>query len=230
MITTPEQYKAHLHIIQSISPPQFFPLNSVDNEKIYSIDLNTRVVESPEFLGALEDLGSEIIYFKIDRFYDYMDLATTSCVIEYVNAKGESGLYAVPFYDVMSFSNERQMLIPWCISNLVTEAIGEVKFQIFFYKIEPYKVLDEEGKDTGASEYRFDYKLSLQPATSRILPAMSLNSLLDIKVPESWPTTGNEAPGEEIPTIAKPEDVWLNLNQRIQKIQEQQTAVYWVVL
>jgi hypothetical protein len=49
---------------------------------------------------------------------------------------------------------------------------------------------------------------------------MSLNSLLDVKVPEVWPTTGNETP-DEIPTIAKPEDVWLNLNERIKQIQEQ---------
>lgn len=230
MITTPEQYKAHLHIIQSLSPPKFFPLNSVDNEKIYFIDLNTRTVESPDFLGALEDLASETIYFKVDRFYDYMDLATTSCIIEYVNAQGEGGIYAVPFYDVVSFSNERQMLIPWCINSLVTKAAGNVQFQIFFYKIEPYYILDENGNKTGSTEYRFNYKLNIQPATSEVLHALSLNSLLDIKKPEVWPTTGNEAPGEEIPTIAKPEDVWLNLNQRIQQIRQQQAAVHWIVI
>jgi hypothetical protein len=64
----------------------------------------------------LEDHSSEIIYFKIDRFYDYMDLSTTACLIEYVNAKKETGLYAVPFYDIMSFQNEDKMLIPWCIN------------------------------------------------------------------------------------------------------------------
>ena len=71
-----------LYDIQSKDAPSNVILPYAD--KIYDIDLNTRIIHGPELLGAQRDHKSEIIYFKINRYFDYMDLANTICVIEYI--------------------------------------------------------------------------------------------------------------------------------------------------
>lgn len=230
MITTPEQYQAHLHLIQNINPPQFFPMNSLENEKLYNIDLDKRIIEAPEFLSVLEDHSSEIVYFLVDRFYDYMDLATMACLIEYVNAAGETGAYAVPFYDVQTYKTEKKMIIPWCINGQVTAAAGIVKFQVFFYSIDSYPVLDDQNQATGKYEYRYNYRLNTQIAESKVLHGMSLSSLLDIKAPEQWPGVQGE-PTSNIPTNPTPEDIWLALNEKIEQLRQWKTTpTTWVIL
>jgi hypothetical protein len=51
---------------------------------IYDIDLNTRTIRGPSVLSVQRDHKSEIIYFKVDRYFDYMDLSNTVCIIEYI--------------------------------------------------------------------------------------------------------------------------------------------------
>ena len=38
-------------------------------EPIYNIDLSTRIIDGPEWLGVREDHDSELIYFKTKRCY-----------------------------------------------------------------------------------------------------------------------------------------------------------------
>ena len=49
----------------------------------YSIDLNTRQINSPKVLSVKKDHLSTVIYFNVDRFFDFMDLSTLNCVIIY---------------------------------------------------------------------------------------------------------------------------------------------------
>lgn len=235
MITTPEQYKANLHLLQNFHAPQFFPMNTVDMEKVYEVDLNTRIIEAPDFISVIEDHASEVIYFSVPRFYDYMDLATMTCLIEYVNAKGESGIYAVPFYDIQTLANkekptESKMIVPWVINSQVSAAAGTIQFQICFYNIQVENLKDENGAPTNKYEYAYTYLLSTQVAKTKILPGMKLSDLLDVSAPEQWP--GVE--GEETPVLPQnptPEDVWLALNQKIQQVaQWQVTPTMWVTL
>ena len=67
--------------------------------KYYDIDLDSRTVESPEYLSVLKDHKAENVYFRINRFCDYMDLSTTTCVIQYKNKQG-TGIYPVPYFDI----------------------------------------------------------------------------------------------------------------------------------
>jgi hypothetical protein len=87
MITTAEQYNANLHLIHNNNPPTYAALPTPDY--IYNIDISTREIDAPKFLGVETDNVSETIYFIVDRFADYMDLSTTSCVITYINALGK---------------------------------------------------------------------------------------------------------------------------------------------
>ena len=162
MITTPEEYYAQLHLIQTQNPPKLAILPTA--EKTYDINLDIREINSPKFLSIEHDHQSETIYFKIDRFYDYMDLATTACIIQYINAKGEPRIYAVPFYDITTCAEESKMLFPWCIDGGATAAAGKVEYSIRFYK------LDKEGKN-------FIYNLNTKTTSSEVLYGMNVQEL-----------------------------------------------------
>ena len=135
MITTANEYYATLAWIQDNN----FPVQAVlapSDEHIYDVDLNKRQVSALEFLSVETDHKSETIYFKVDRFFDYMDLSRTACVIQYINAKGESHYYPVPYYDCITFIEDNKMLVPWVIDGAATQTAGTVKFSIRFYRIE----------------------------------------------------------------------------------------------
>ena len=161
MITISTEYYRNLYKIQQDHNLPSLAVLLPSTENIYEIDLNARKIDPPEFLGTENEHQSEVIYFKCDRFYDYMDLANCTIVVQYRNAKGESRLYAVPFVDVATCSLENKMLIPWCVDGNVTAQAGEVTFSIRFYQI------DEEGNQV-------IYSLTTLPATSKILDSVDV--------------------------------------------------------
>lgn len=171
MITTPQEYYAYLHQIQSNNAPTLALIPN--KEKIYAIDLNTRAVETPEFLSIEKDHASETVYFIVDRYYDYVDLAQTICIIQYVNAAGQAKIYPVPFYDVQSYTKvldpetgliKHKMLIPWNIGAGATAAAGTIKYSLRFYR------LNELGT-------AFEYNLNTLTTYSKILHGMDAQNL-----------------------------------------------------
>lgn len=120
MITTVEEYNAKLGLIQDANYPSQALLLPKD-EFIYEIDLNTRTIQAPIFLGVEKDHTAETIYFITDRFFCGMDLANTSCLVQYVNALGEGRFFPVPFYDVTTYSgrdaNKRYIIAHVMYSN-----------------------------------------------------------------------------------------------------------------
>lgn len=154
MITTDKEYYKELYRIQD----ENFPTQAVllpSEERIYDIDLSSRTIKAPEFLSTVTDHKSEVVYFKVDRFFDYMDLTNTACVIQYINADKESHYYPVPFYDVYTFAKEDKLLFPWVIDGAATQAAGPVKFSIRFYRIDD-------------ANTKFVYNLTTLPATSQV--------------------------------------------------------------
>ena len=170
MITTPKDYYNLYHRIQSENPPSLAILLPT-TEKIYKIDLNKKSVEAPEYLGIENDHKSEVLYFQVNRFYDFFDLTQAVCVIQYFNALGESKIYPVPYYDIDTLSkhdseNGEQddiILFPWIIDKEVTKIKGKIEFNIQFY------LLNEDGT-------RFIYSLNTLQAVSQILPGMARKS------------------------------------------------------
>lgn len=174
MITTPRDYYNLYHRIQSENAPSLAILLPTD-EKIYNVDLNSRVVEAPEYLGVERDHRAEVIYFKVNRFYDFYDLTQAVCVIQYINALGESRAYIVPFYDIDTLSGHDKsegeqddlILFPWIIDQETTKVRGPVQFNIKFYKL----------SDTGS---RYLYNLTTLTAKSQILAGVYDNSITDL--------------------------------------------------
>lgn len=98
-----------------------------------------------------------------------MDLATTSCIITYINAVGKSRFYIVPFYDIYSYASENKMIIPWCLDANVTEGSGEVLFALQFFKVG--EILNPENN---SMEKVLTYNLKTLPAMSRVLTTIDI--------------------------------------------------------
>lgn len=140
MITNAQDYEEALWELQQSAPTRRAILLPKD-EKIYDIDLNTRKISVPKILSVAKDHEAETIYFKFDRYYDYIDLTTKCCVIQYTNANGESFIYPVPYYDTQTFADLNQVIIPWCIQGKATEKAGIIKFAVKWYSVNENKKL-----------------------------------------------------------------------------------------
>lgn len=165
MITTPKEYYDLLYRIQDENKPSLVVLLPSD-EKIYEVDMNSRKIEAPKYLSVELDHRAETIYFKVGRYYDNIDLANMTCVVQYINAKGEGRVYPVPFYDVETYADENMMLFPWCIDGEATKASGNVTYSIRFYDI-----------DESATYMR--YNMSTLPSKSEVLHGISSKTDID---------------------------------------------------
>lgn len=157
MITDSKEYYSELFKIQDYN----FPLKAhllPSDEEIYHIDLNTRTVTVPEYISVQTDHRAETIYFRINRFFGNMDLAETACVIQYINAAGESHYAIPPYFDIYSLEADDEMIIPWIIDGAATKTAGEVQFVFRFYKM-------EDGKT-------FTYNFTTLPAVGKVLYGM----------------------------------------------------------
>lgn len=174
MITSAYEYLSHIQEIQNINLRKE-RLSIPESEPIYAIDLNTRTIETPTFLSVETDHTAETVFFKVDRYFDTVDLADSTCIIQYVNAKGQSYIYAAPVYDTQTLASEGKMLIPWVIQGPATIAAGTIKYAIRFYKLKKTAETIQDGDEsipTGEYSYEFDYIINTIPSTSRILSGL----------------------------------------------------------
>lgn len=138
-----------------------------DDDQIFEVDLNTRTINVPQFLSVQYDHNAEVVYFKVPRYFEGVDLATTTCVIQYINANNDVGLYCIPFYDLTHFDEDENgiqvpvMLLPWSLGGLATVVSGQIQFSLRFY------VIDSESK-------KFTFNLNTQTAKGSILYGMNL--------------------------------------------------------
>lgn len=174
-------FLSNLYAIQSLNPPSYvlFP----GTKTFYDIDLNAREITAPEHLSVSKDHQSETIYFRINRFHDYMDLSNTTCVIQYVTPDQKAHLYAVPFYDIVTEKRDNKMIIPWCVDGNVTKFKGVINFSIRFFIVEQKVSMKEEINDEGNTtqtevvEYNLIYNLTTTPAQSKVLDGMEVSDL-----------------------------------------------------
>lgn len=129
---------------------------------IYDVDLRTRTIYGPEMISVQRDHNSEVIYFKVDRFIDFMDLANTTCIIEYIipgDVTRVPYLYIVPFYDIAKFAKENKMIFPWNVGGAATSKSGKIEYAIRFFKV------SEDGS-------KLIYNLNTLSTTSSILSSI----------------------------------------------------------
>lgn len=158
MITTADDFYSYYARIQDENAPALAVLLPKD-EPIYNINLNTRIIDTPDFLSVSADHRAETIYFQVDRFFDNVDLSTMTCVIRYVNAEGMGGIYPVPYYDITTLAKEDKMIFPWILDGKVAKSAGKVEYSIRFYHI-------------NLMTKTFTYSLNTRPSESLILYGM----------------------------------------------------------
>lgn len=147
--------------IQDNNSPSVIVLQPDD--KAYYVDLNSRKIEDVNSIIVETDHNSRTVYFKVNRYFDNMDLTKTVCLIQYENVQKEKKVYTVPFFDVDTYSNgdensdEPMILFPWTITENVTPQDGNIIFSIRFYKV------DKNGT-------HFVYSLSTLPTKLTIKP------------------------------------------------------------
>lgn len=145
-----------------------FPLYTTEGDEIVNvqplidIDLNKREIILPpeyqDFLSMERDHYAENVYFRVDRYFEDVDLFRTVIVVEYIDAAGEnSRIFPVALKDINS--EPGKIIFAWCIGNEATRVAGTIKFAVRFYLV-------------NQQEKKFDYNLNTQPQYGNILHGM----------------------------------------------------------
>ena len=212
MITTSQEYLQNLYILQDENFPKLIASDIPSSEAKLIIDLNTRTVSAPEFLSVEKDHNSETLYFMVDRYYDNVDLATMSCIVQYQNAskdKSSNGyIYAVPQYFLIAPEGQQKLIFPWVIEGPATAYSGTVTFSVRFYRIR-----GEYHEDINQSTLEYEYLLNTLSAKSKVLEGMDV-----LETSENYTYNPN---------------VFADLYQQIKEIRDVYTdenVLYWIKL
>lgn len=141
-----------------------FSMLPVD-EEVFTIDANTRKITVPaEFatngISVQGDEISEVVYFKINRFFDATDLFNQDIMIEWIAPSGLKG-YSVPTVKVLD-ETTNYVIFGWALASAITETAGNVTFSVRFYKYD-----DDNNK--------IQYSLSTLTQTAKIQPNIGLD-------------------------------------------------------
>lgn len=148
------QEEHHFPIVASfIDKIDGFKDGEKDPLSVYSINLNTREIDAPEYLSVEKDHQAETIYFKIDRYFGHIDLSNMIFLIQYKNARLECYNYLVPYLDVVH--EDGYIYFPWCIESPVTRFAGKVTYSLKIFYVNP-------------NSERLVFELNTLPATGLI--------------------------------------------------------------
>ena len=172
-------YKNLLYEIQNanVSGPTTDTIIVPSNISLYKVNLDTREIDSPEYLSVQHEHYAETVYFLVDRYHDSMDLAQTNCIVQYVTPDGQSYIYVVPFCDTVTYENK--MIIPWSISGSATQLSGTVRYILRFYLIDEQSVIGEDDSQPDPSKAEFSYSLSTKPASGKVMYGLPVDGVLD---------------------------------------------------
>lgn len=135
------------------------------DEDVFTIDANTRRITVPTSfanngISVQSDEISEVIYFKVDRFYDATDLYMQDIMIEWKAPNGFSG-YSVPTIKILD-ETANYVVFGWALSSKITSKAGNITFAVRFYQY------DQELS-------KIKYSLSTLTQTAKIMPNIDLD-------------------------------------------------------
>ena len=148
--------------------------NSDDGDCFY-IDLNSRNIKIPNSyvkngVSVTGDQMAETLMFKVPRYFDYTDLASTEIYVQWTNPAGQEGASRIVLVDFEA--EEGYVLFGWPLTNKITvEGKNPLKFSIRFF------VRD--------GEKQIKYSLNTLPASVNVKQALytEFNVNLDIDDP-----------------------------------------------
>lgn len=174
-ITTLDEYFSFIEELNKINRNKYtrLPLD----EEVFTIDANTRAITVPPSFAAngvavQGDEVAEVVYFKINRFFDVTDLDTKDIYIQWrAAAKNADGTpvegVSVPW--IKDIESEPGFIIfGWPLSSAITQAAGDVQFAVRFYEF-------NDKKQLVYSLSTLTQKVSIKPALDFNLPHIILD-------------------------------------------------------
>lgn len=132
------------------------------DEPVFEINANTRGITVPGELsqvGVVGDKLAEILFFRIDRYYDAVDLDTRHIYIEWELPDGTRGISRDFLKDTQS--EKDKIIFGWLIDDVLTNQIGTIRFAVRFVEW-------TDREDTAANDAKLLYSFSSLPATISI--------------------------------------------------------------
>lgn len=116
------------------------------DEDVFEIDANSRTITVPKSfasngIAVQGDEIAEIVYFKINRFYDAIDLDTKDIYIQWRSAATDAegkpidGV-SVPWVKDVE-SEPGYIIFGWPLSSKITQKAGTIQFAVRFYEFDP---------------------------------------------------------------------------------------------
>ena len=160
------------------------------DEEYFSIDANTRVITVPDSfkkngIAVQGDQVAEVVYFKIARYFDYMDLNNAYIIIQWeVNGgatggetNGKSGTSMEWVRDIESEPD--YLIFGWALNSDITQYPGTLKFSVRFVTVNAPGTNDEIAD--GSIEYSFSTLDAQATINKAINTTIDLNTLASLK-------------------------------------------------
>lgn len=182
-ITTLEEYFCYIADLRRINKKfTILPLpGKIDedgkkdgDEEFFIIDANSRTITVPEIfvtngVSVQGDEIAEMLYFKIDRYFDMTDLGEKNVYIEWtlpVDPKTGERKSGVSIPDIVDTEVvPGYVIIGWPIRSELTQIPGKIDFAVRFYEI----------PDEGDYATQVIYSFSTKAASVEIKPSLNLN-------------------------------------------------------
>ncbi len=172
-----DNIEAYFGSIQEIAELDSKFLRLPLDEPLFEIDANSRKITVPnEFksngLSVQGDHLAEIIFFRIERYFDYKDLSTCNIEVNWKmgDKEGKTKRF-IQFNDVMTIDEVKSncIIFGWPINNIVTAKSGSLTFAVEFNQTE---TVDGEQKVT--------YRFNTLPTTINIKDGLILGENPDV--------------------------------------------------
>lgn len=192
-ITDLESYFSVIKDLFTIDPKYtILPLD----EEYFNIDANSRVITVPPSfkkngIAVQGDEVAEILYFKINRYFDFTDLDQTQIYIQWEQVGVNNPAKGVSTPWVKDIESDPDYLIfGWPLDSEITATAGPIKFSVRFIqwnkdnKIEySFSTLDAQATINPALDFE-DVDLVIDP---------SINNMISERLKNTQPTRGSIA-------------------------------------
>lgn len=155
---TIDEYFAHLEYLYDID--RTFVMLPLGGDS-FEINANKRLISNPKITVMQKDQNSTIVFFIIDRYFDYKDLATANPWVQWTLPDGVTeGATAVELTDLTIPGKIR---LGWTLHDDVTAQKGNVKFSLRFW------CKDEDGNIA----YSFNTQTAILTITESLQPELN---------------------------------------------------------
>lgn len=170
-ITTLEEYFSWIRNLGNIN--RKYTILPIDEDH-FEINANTRAINIPanfkkNGIAVQGDDLAEVVYFKIDRYFDYMDFNNCDIFIQWETPKDANGVIhksVSPAYIRDIESEPGKLIFGWAISDAITGQSGNLKFSVRFFQWE-----DDDKADSGEGVLAY----SFNTLTANVAIQSSLN-------------------------------------------------------